>query len=75
MFVETDRLDIPGVNKKNDIIWGQASWAKMTPIGGKLTALAYHPTKKVNKVELVTSPSKNIRHTVDWHHDTQHNDI
>ena len=31
----------------------QASWAKMTSPGGKLTALACHPTKKVNKaVEL-----------------------
>jgi len=30
---------------------GQTSWAKMTSPGGKLTALASHPTKKVNKAE------------------------
>jgi hypothetical protein len=30
---------------------GQASWAKMMSPGGKLTALAFHPTKKVNKAE------------------------
>jgi hypothetical protein len=30
---------------------GQASWAKMTSPGGKLTALACHPTKNVNKAE------------------------
>jgi hypothetical protein len=30
---------------------GQAGWAKMTSLGGKLTALACHPTKKVNKAE------------------------
>ncbi len=30
---------------------GQASWAKMTSPGGKLTAPACHPTKKVNKAE------------------------
>jgi hypothetical protein len=30
---------------------GQAGWAKMTSAGGKLTALAFHPTKKVNKAE------------------------
>jgi hypothetical protein len=28
---------------------GQDSWAKMTPTGGKLTELACHKTKKVNK--------------------------
>ncbi len=28
---------------------GQASSAKMMTLGGKLTALACHPTKKVNK--------------------------
>jgi len=26
---------------------GQASWAKMTSPGGKLTAMACHPTKNV----------------------------
>jgi len=30
---------------------GQASWTKMTAIGGRLTAPASHPTKFVNKVE------------------------
>jgi len=30
---------------------GQASWAKMASPGGKLTALACHLTKKVNKTE------------------------
>jgi hypothetical protein len=30
---------------------GQASWAKMTSPGGKLTTLACHPTKGVNKAE------------------------
>ncbi len=33
---------------------GQAGWAKMTSAGGKLTALACHPTKKVNKAEELT---------------------
>ncbi len=28
---------------------GQACWAEMTSPGGKLTMLACHPTKKVNK--------------------------
>jgi len=43
---------------------GQASWAKMTSPGGKLTALAYHPTKKVNKAEELTYLFTNI----DRHH-------
>jgi len=30
---------------------GQAKWAKMTSPGVKLTALACHPTAKVNKAE------------------------
>jgi hypothetical protein len=30
---------------------GQVSWAKMTSLRGKLTALACHPTKFVNKDE------------------------
>jgi hypothetical protein len=30
---------------------GQASWAKMTSLGGKLTALACHLTIYVSKVE------------------------
>jgi hypothetical protein len=36
---------------------GQASWGKMTSPGGKLTALACHPTKEVNKAEELTYPS------------------
>jgi hypothetical protein len=39
---------------------GQACWAKMTSSGGKLTALACHPTKKVNIVEELTHLSTNI---------------
>jgi hypothetical protein len=39
---------------------GQASWAKMTSLGGKLTALACHPTKKVNKAEELTLLSTKI---------------
>jgi hypothetical protein len=42
-----DRLVIP--YEKN--IQGQASWAKRTSLWGKLSALVYHPTKKVNKAE------------------------
>jgi hypothetical protein len=42
---------------------GQASWAKMMSPGGKLTALACHPTKRVNKVEELTSLSTNIDKT------------
>jgi hypothetical protein len=36
---------------KNDVIQKQASWTKMMSPGGKVTALACHPTKKVNKAE------------------------
>jgi hypothetical protein len=32
----------------------QARWAKMTSLGGKLTVLACHPTKKVNNAEELT---------------------
>jgi hypothetical protein len=39
---------------------GQASWAKMTSPWGKLTALACHLTKKVNKAEELTYLSTNI---------------
>jgi hypothetical protein len=46
----SDRLVIPDVNK-NYVIQGQASQAKMTSPGGKLTALACHSAKKVNKAE------------------------
>ncbi len=34
---------------------GQASGANMISPGGKLIALAYHPTKNVNKAEELTS--------------------
>jgi hypothetical protein len=33
---------------------GQARWAKMMSPEGKLTALVFHPTKKVNKAEELT---------------------
>jgi len=39
---------------------GQASSAKITSPGGKLTALACHPTKRVNKAEELTYLSTNI---------------
>ncbi len=39
---------------------GQAGLAKMMSPGGKSTTLACHPTKKVNKPELLTYLSKNI---------------
>jgi hypothetical protein len=42
-------LVIPDVNKKMMSFGGQASRAKMASFGAKLTALASHPTKKVNK--------------------------
>jgi hypothetical protein len=39
---------------------GQASLAKMMSLGGKLTALACHSTKRVNKAEELTYLSTNI---------------
>ncbi len=39
---------------------GQASLAQMTSLGGKLIALACHPTKRVNKAEELTYISINI---------------
>jgi hypothetical protein len=39
---------------------GQASWAKMMSPGDKVTAIACHPTKKVNKAEDLTYLSTNI---------------
>ncbi len=59
IFVERDKLFIPSVNK-NNVIGGQASWAKMALPGGKLIALAYCLTKKVNKAEQLTYLSINI---------------
>jgi hypothetical protein len=38
----------------------QASPSTMTSLEGKLTALAYHPTKGVNKAEELTYLSTNI---------------
>jgi len=42
------------------IIQWQARWAKMTSPVGKLIALAYHLTKKVNKAKEITYLSTNI---------------
>jgi hypothetical protein len=39
---------------------GQASWAKMTPPRDKLTALACHLIKIVNKAEELTYLSKTL---------------
>jgi len=39
---------------------GQASWTKMMSPGGNLSALACHPTKKVNKAEQLTYLSTKI---------------
>ncbi len=54
---------------------GQASWAKMTSPGGKLTALASHLTIKVNKAEELTYLSTNIGtfwyNTKLWQYDTK----
>ncbi len=54
---------------------GQASWAKWSQPGAKLTTPACHPTKKVNKAEELTHLSGNIV----WSHGLlqngiQHND-
>jgi hypothetical protein len=45
---------------------GQAGWAKMILLGGKLRALACHPTKKVNKAEKLTYLSTNKRTSLFW---------
>jgi hypothetical protein len=47
-------LVIPDVNKTMTSLMGQASWAKMTSPGGKLTALMCHPTRTVHKAEELT---------------------
>jgi hypothetical protein len=39
---------------------GKASWAKITSLGGKPTALVYLLTKKVNKAEKLAYLSVNI---------------
>jgi hypothetical protein len=38
----------------------QASWEKIMSPGGKLTAVACHPTRKVNRAEELTYLSTNI---------------
>jgi hypothetical protein len=48
---ERERLVILECKRKMTSLRGQASLAKMMSIGGKLTALACHPTKYVNKAE------------------------
>jgi hypothetical protein len=55
-----DRLVIPSVTK-NNVIQGQASWAKMMPPGGKLSAVACNLTKKVNNALELTYLSTTIR--------------
>ncbi len=50
MFVE-DRLVIIKCNQNMISLRGKASWAKMTPLGGKLTGMACHMIKYVNKAE------------------------
>jgi hypothetical protein len=58
MFVET-KVSY-SIYKQNIMSFrGQASWAKRTSPGGKIT-LACHPTKKVNKAEELTSLLTNI---------------
>jgi hypothetical protein len=47
-------------NQKMTSFRGQASWAKMTLPVGKLTALACHLTKRINKAEEVTYIFTNI---------------
>jgi hypothetical protein len=39
------------VNKNMMSLRGHSRWAKMMSLGGKLTVLACHPTKNVNKAE------------------------
>ncbi len=48
---ERDRLGIPEHEQNMMSLGEQASWAKMTSIGGRLTAPACHLTKFVNKAE------------------------
>jgi len=51
MFVERHRLAIPECKQNMMSLRGQPNWAKMMSLGGKLTALACHLTKFVNKSE------------------------
>ncbi len=48
------------VNKTMTSFRGKAISAKMTSLRGKLTALACHSTKRVNKAEELTYLSTNI---------------
>ncbi len=50
MFVE-DRLVILKFKQNMTSLRGQANWAKMTSLGGKLTGMACHLTKYVNKAK------------------------
>jgi hypothetical protein len=59
MFVER-QVSYSKCKQKMMSFRGQASWAKMISPGGKLTTLACHPTKKVNKAEELTYLSTNI---------------
>jgi hypothetical protein len=63
MFVR-DRLVIPDVNKKMMSFKGKDSWTKMTLPGGKLIALACHPTKTAHKAEELTCLSTNIEFVI-----------
>jgi hypothetical protein len=49
--LQTDWLVLPECKQNITSLRGQAGWAKMMSLGGKLTALACHPTKFVNKAE------------------------
>jgi hypothetical protein len=50
-MLKRDRLDILECKQNMMSLRGQPSWAKMTLLGAKLTALACHPTKYLNKAE------------------------
>jgi hypothetical protein len=50
MFVER-QVSYSRCYQKMKPFKGQSSWAQMISPEGKLTALACHPTKKVNKAE------------------------
>ncbi len=51
LSLSMDRLVTPDVIIKMTSIMGQTSWAKMTSPVDKLTALACHTTKNINKAE------------------------
>jgi hypothetical protein len=58
-FVE-NRLVIPDANKKRCHSAGRQAGPNLHLHGGKVTALACHPTKKVNKAVELTCLSTNI---------------